>query len=460
MKTDRLYDVIIVGGGPAGLGVGSELSQQHKVLLMDKNTAGKTHRSWFVPLDVVDEKVMPYTYNGVTRFITNTFGGANIAWKTELFNRYPYVNENTLPPHWRKVMEDNGSEVLDACVYIDSSVNDGIVTVRTSKGDFQARLLIDASGYNSPIVQKYNIKRDNYYWWSVAGSVNKHPNGLDGMDVGDYMMWQTFKDTNANENASMSEGRPIFSYEILDENTSFSFCFYLKKGRVDKDVMQAEYMKLLRDEPATANFHSVEIKENKYGWYPAGALSQQLAEDHVVFIGDAGCWTTPCGWGMTFILRNYSEFAGKMSKLLDANTLDKKSLLSVPHYKVHEKYEVLLDTIITHFLSRATANQLDRFINLFKIIPYILCEKVFTLTISREEVHTMLTAMLTEFKLTELAGILPREDYLTVLEEAKYFAEDAVVDEMHKVFSLFHKSTSEPESTLSAPAMNNGFNFS
>jgi flavin-dependent dehydrogenase len=453
MENTGNYDVIIVGGGPAGLGVGAELSAKHKVLLIDKDTAGKTHRSWFVPLDAVDEKVMPYTYNGVTRFITNTFGGSNIAWKTELFNRYPYVNEKTLPPHWRKTMEDNGSTVLDQCTYLDSEVKDGVVTVKTDKGTFQARLLIDASGYNSPIVQKYNIQRDNYYWWSVAGSINEHPQGLNDMNVGDYMMWQTFKDTNADVNASMSEGRPIFSYEILNDNTSFSFAFYLKKDRVPQEVMEAEYMKLLRDEPATSNFHGVTIQEKKYGWYPSGALSQQLAEDNVVFIGDAGCWTTPCGWGMTFILRNYSEFAQKMSGLIAENRLDKASLLSVPHYKVHEKYEVLLDTIITHFLSVATASQLDRFINLFDKIPKILCEKVFTLTITREEVHTMLKAMLDEFSVSELVGILPKEDYLLVLDEVKYFAEDAVLDEMHEVFGIFHKTSATPS------GLNNGYNF-
>jgi hypothetical protein len=325
--------------------------------------------------------------------------------------------------------------------------------VQTSKGVFRAKLLIDATGYNSPIVQKYKIERDNYYWWSVSGSINKHRNGLNGMKVGDYMMWQTFKDTNADENASMASGRPIFSYEILNEDTSFSFCFYLRKEIVSREVMDREYAMLLRNEPATANFHNVEIAEQKYGWYPSGALSQQIAEDNVVFIGDAGCWTTPCGWGMTFILRNYSEFAGKISKLLAENKLDKESLLSVPHYKTHEKYEVLLDTIVTHFLSVATANQLDRFINLFKVIPYVLCEKVFTLTITRAEVHTMLKAMLSEFSLAELVSILPKEDYLLLLEEAKYFVEDAIVDEMHKIFSLFHKTTELPL------GLNNGYNF-
>ncbi|MBF0509157.1 MAG: hypothetical protein HQK57_09565, partial [Deltaproteobacteria bacterium] len=237
------------------------------------------------------------------------------------------------------------------------------------------------------------------------------------------------------------------------ENTSFSFIFFLCKERIAREVMEKEYMTVIRDEPTTPNFHDLKIKELKYGWYPSGGLSQQLAEDNVVFIGDAACWTTPCGWGMTFILRNYRYFSSQISKLLVDNKLDKKSLLSVPHYETHQEYEILLDTIVTHFLSNATAPELDRFINLFNKIPKILCEKVFTLTITRDEVHVMLKAMLTEFKPMELVHILPKEDYLLIVEEAKYFAEDALVDEMHKVIGFFHKKKSDSD-------MNNGFDFS
>lgn len=69
MPAHEMFDVVIVGGGPAGLSIGSELSARFKVLVLEKGDAGKTDRFWFVPPDVIDEKVKPFTYNGVSRFL-------------------------------------------------------------------------------------------------------------------------------------------------------------------------------------------------------------------------------------------------------------------------------------------------------------------------------------------------------------------------------------------------------
>lgn len=423
-----------------------------KILVIDKNIVVVTSRSWFVPPDVLDKGVTPFTYGGVTRFLASTFSGATLAFQAKLFDRYPYVNEKTILPYWLDVIKGNRSQIIDNCAYLDHTVIDGVVSVQTTKGCFASRLLIDASGYNSIILDKYQIKRNNFYWWSVYGAVGEHPNGLQGMQVGDYMMWQTFKDSNENLDTSLAQGRPVFEYEIYDDKTSLSLVLYLRKVQISYSDMEKEYLHVIRDEDSTRPFHDIRIKEIKYGWYPSGSLSQQIAEDHVVFVGDSGCWTTPCGWGMGFILNNYQFFASQLSKVLSANTLDKHSLLSIPHYKVHQKYETLMNTLATHFLSNASAPQLDKFINLFNEVDPILCEKMFTLKMSEKELREMLKVVLKTFDLKELVQIIPKQDYLLALEEAKYVVEDTVVSKIHDMIHFISRHDDKP-------GLNDGFEF-
>lgn len=441
MKQGEFYDVVIVGAGPAGLSVGCELSKELKVLVLEENKVGETTKSWVVPLDIAykNEDVKPFTFSGVTKWSTNTFTGAKISWKAKLFEKYPYFKEKDILTYWANVIKDNQSVTMGDCSYQDHDVDNGLVTVRTSKGDFTCRLLIDASGSDSLLVNKYEIEQ-KYYWWAVYGCIVEHPNGLpEDMTVGEYRFWQTFRDTNVDPEASLRKGRPVFEYEVFDENTSFPLILFLEKTKVPLDFMEQEFTRILKEEESTKNFRDVLIKERKYGWFPSGGLSQEISRDHVAFIGDAGCWTTPCGWGMTFILNNYKHYAQNLITLVKQNKLDKASLDSLVDFKNYDQHQLLFDKIIIHFLANASATQLDRFINFFTVIDPLISEKMFTLRITREEVVDVLRAFLQHFELGELMHIIPTEDYLLVVEIAKDFLEDLVLE---KVFHKHHENDS------------------
>lgn len=435
-NSDTQFDVIIAGGGPAGLAIAAELAARFRVLVLEKNIAGTTDRFWFVPPDVLDNDTRSYSYGGVTRFLTRTYSmhGDDLAWRAKLFRSYPYIKDADILKSWAGTVKAAATKslIMDRCVYRDHTVDDSGVTVTTSAGRFRGRLLIDCTGFDSPIVARYGFDRSDFYWWSVFGAIGTHPNGLGHLQVGDYMMWQTFP---RYDKGTLNNGTPVFEYEVLDQTTSFPLVLYLRKERMDKDTMKEVFYDMLRNQESTADFHAMKVDSERWGWYPSGGLNQQIAEDRVAFAGDSACWTTPCGWGMTFILDNYRHFARKIGDCLKDGTLDRESLLAASHYRIHDKYEVMTNVIATHFLANASTSQLDRFIRLFMgPVDPILCEKVFTLKVSQEEIISILPAVLEEFSIAELCGLIPALGLTNLLREARYFAEDSILDGLKALF--------------------------
>jgi flavin-dependent dehydrogenase len=501
-KTD--YDVIIVGAGPAGLSVASELSREARVLVVDKkpdpygekveyedveneviiNKPSRTTKAWFVPQDSVQcnkdlwaryvhydtNGVLPEeraeAYGGVRRFLAKTFSdkkqekdnpyGWNLCWKTKLFKAYPYVDENLIFNHWMDEITKNGSKIHYEQSYMDHHITNNKVKIsflrkkmegRKCQSDTEVvthtcRLLLDASGVNSEIMAYYEITPKKFYWWSVYGCIAKHKKGTIGkkpsdkhrLIVGDYMLWQTFKDTNVNKDEAVRYGRPIFEYEIWDEETSFLLILYLRKEKISRDYMKAEFMNIIRNEASAADFHDVDIKKFKYGWYPSGGLTLKTARDRVGFIGDTGSWTTPCGWGMGFIMRNYKAYAESLLPLLKNDRVDRRSLVGLVQLKQYQKTQFLMNKLATYFLANGTAKQLDTFINMFTENPGTslilwgkifkpkgvnpeICERMFTLRIRPQEIINCIWEVKKVFTWYEIYKIVPRGGHWSVFKD-------------------------------------------
>lgn len=427
-----MYDVIVIGAGPAGMSIASEISKNLNVLVVDgKGKLSDCTKSWFIPGLLVEnnEEVMPYMDKGILRLLCSTASGKESCWDTSIKDGYYYVKEHEILDYWGKKIIDNGAEIKLNTYYADHTTYEDKVVVDTTDGTFEAKLLIDASGHDSMVKKKYEYKDPDYYWWSVYGAIVKHPNGLHDMKNGDYMLWQTFKDTQSSEDTTLRDGRPVFEYEILTENSSFPLILYLRKGKVDEGLMKKEFMNVLYNEDKTSQFKDCEIEELKWGWYPSGGLTLKQAEDRVDFVGDAGCWTTPCGWGFGFIIKNYKYYSEAITKLVKEDKLKEKDITDIIKLNINEKHQILIDKIASHFLANSSPKQLDKFIEFFNQNDPLMCEKIFTLTISQDDIKEVGKEFFKFFNIFELLKIFPKEDIMTMIKEIPYFFADWVIEE-------------------------------
>ncbi len=458
MMAKSQYDVIVAGAGPAGLSIASELSRFVKVLVLDKKPdAGYCERSWFVPTLVMDEADIPDDCHsdGVRRFICDTASQTSKFWDAELPRGYRFLKERPLLTYFDERVMKHGSEgpgkgstVLYGVVIYNHEVENSKVQVMTSVGDFEARLLIDASGHDSPIKKAYHdLWEKEYYWWSVYGWIVHHPkmpsypfsadddHPPEEMKVGDYMLWGTFDDLNADPDACLEKGRPVMEWEILDEHTSFPMVLYLRRSKVSIDVMKAQFEQIIDKETLgkpfrvgskevipSGNSRKKHIKEIKYGWYPSGGLSQGLAVDRVAFVGDAGVWTTPCGWGMAFILTNYRKYAQHIAQRVKEDRLDAHTLKSYVKMAQWERLQIIVDKIAAHFLSHVPPQLIDRFIDFWNSegVSFLDCEKIFTLSVSMDDLERILKRFIVHFgaELPLLIKSFPVEDFGDVLRAA------------------------------------------
>jgi hypothetical protein len=455
MSAYETFDVIIVGAGASGLATGSELSKDLKVLVIDrKEKISHTTKSWFIPNFMWQEGEAKDAYDaamypGVNHFVTKTLN-VHSGWDAKLKGGYCYIDEHKLLSYWGGIIQENGKKNGSAYKlkthYHDHMVQNGEVILYTSDGNYKCKLMIDASGAHSMIQKKYEIKKD-YYWWSVYGGIFDLPKDFyvneRKVQYADYMLWAVFKDTNVDPNTPLQKGRPVLEYEVLDKDnkTIFIFILWLRQAKVPEEEMQNEFEYIMKHEeiltPFRKNGNVQKPRESKWGWYPSGGLSQHVARDHVAFIGSTGCWTTPCGWGMGYILHHYKEYSRGVVQVIknydyDKNALNQKKLEKLLRIDLYQRYEIILDQLIVHLLSNADAHIIDKCITFFSCPDKsplgengrLLVEKVFTLTVTHAEVIYLLENALKMFTIREIIriiSILRPIDIWLLIQEIFYY---------------------------------------
>ena len=412
-----VYDAIIVGAGPAGLALGSELSKNHKILIIDKNGIGDTTKIWTTEKKIVDD-------NKLKQFVSTSFKkGYFKSFNTKkhfVYADFVTLNEKALLKHYKEAVLSNKSDVKSNCEFlsIKKRGKKGL-TIETSKGPLSCRLLVDCSGAFSKLGKRYGVWGEHIYYITY-GEVYRLKLEEDEVCIMDSMMNKS----------------PIPSFEVLP--VSKKECVFYTFEYVRRPVNEFRLKKFQRTN-IEEGYLKDKLRGKKpirevYGTTPIGHMKKH-AVGNVIFFGDSSLISPWFGaGGFTNIMMHYKKFAGHISKNLTNDTLTEDDL----DYKYSEIEEINREMgfILASITSNAKPATRDLLYDALGALP----SKIFLdAALSRLTPSDMLLTVETLIKkmgLVELIKLIPPEKYPLMIKQISEASEEFTVNELEK---LFHK---------------------
>ena len=299
MKT---FDIIIAGGGPAGMSAAAELSKNFKVLVLEKKKPGTTQSTWYS----YEDRAKKYDLEDAVAVRTNYIKFT--APTTEHFMRDNCVifDHNKVLEIWMERAISKGAEVRQEA-FIDYKKEGNGVEVTTDLGTYKADLLVDSMGINSPIIQKNNlIKRKDA--WVIYGAKMK------GVEFENPFQLE-YMPLNDEENTYIG----IHPHSETETNI---YAFKGQKNTIgDPDELREKFDKIIAEIQPNAK-----RIETLRGTIVSGTL-KKYALDNVIFFGSSGMLNPDgCGMGFNQILMKHQIFAEGIREVMKTKSLDKKSL--------------------------------------------------------------------------------------------------------------------------------------
>jgi 2-polyprenyl-6-methoxyphenol hydroxylase-like FAD-dependent oxidoreductase len=164
---DSKVDILVVGGGPAGLLTAAYLANSHRVALIERGDLGATTKYWLTSQRRLKKHGLESCVLFRPRALTvGTFLGGYLETTGDLV----VVDEKKLMKLLVERCRRHGVLLADRCSLLSLNWADNHIKAGTTSSFYETRLVIDASGGSSPVAQTFRMHK-LYGFFVVCGAL-------------------------------------------------------------------------------------------------------------------------------------------------------------------------------------------------------------------------------------------------------------------------------------------------
>ncbi len=305
MAHNSEVDILIVGGGPAGLMAAKYLSKQHQVTLIERGNLGQTKKCWVttgrrLQKHGLDQCVL----SKPSRMTVGTFLGGYIAVNGD----FAVVDDERLLRILLKQCRDGGVHLKENCRLLNFSWLGHRVQAQTTQGTIVSRLVVDATGGMSTVASTFRLHRiDGFY--SIYGGMLRNIRLHSPEIVLGYV-------------SQLGDPPPILEIFPTGDDSAYCVIFIYSKSLVPPQSLAAAFHDHCQHNPFFELTLNTKFEDEKAGVIPIGRRHRRNLPGVVPF-GEAGIIQPPLmGTAFNEVLEHAELLCSQISRGLEVATED------------------------------------------------------------------------------------------------------------------------------------------
>jgi 2-polyprenyl-6-methoxyphenol hydroxylase-like FAD-dependent oxidoreductase len=263
-------DILVVGGGPAGLLTAAYLAERHSVALVERGLLGETSKYWVTTMRRLQKHGLAHCvlHRPKSMFVSTFLGG-----RAETCGDFAVVDDQLMMNVLVERCRRRGVLLTEHCALANLNWTDTMIHVQTTSKAFRARLVVDATGGLSPIAATFRLHK-LYGFYLVYGALLRnialHTGGI-AMGHVEHL------------------GDPPLILEVIPCGTDIAYCalFTYSKQLQASQTLEAAFRAHCSHNSFFRTSERTEVVQPKSGAIPIGHLRRRQLRG-IVSVGEAG----------------------------------------------------------------------------------------------------------------------------------------------------------------------------